>query len=323
MGVTEPAVVDAFRRAFGGTPDGVWAAPGRVNLVGEHTDYNDGFVLPVAVDRATRVAVRLRRDGRVRGWSAQLGPGAEARLADLPGTAPPGWVAYAAGVAWALGEAGLEVGGGVDVAVDSDVPVGAGLASSAALACAVGLALADLSGGCALLDVARAAQRGERDVAGAPVGLMDQMVALLGRAGHALLLDCRSLTTEHLPLPLADAGLALLVVDTGVTHAHATSAYGDRRRECAAAARTLGVPALRDVGDLGEDEPDVLGALDPVLRRRARHVVTENARVRAAADLLRTGAVADLGPILHASHTSLRDDFAVSVAELDLAVETA
>jgi galactokinase len=308
-----PAAAE-FRARYGRPPAGLWAAPGRINLIGEHTDYNDGLVLPLAVDRTCVAAVGLRDDGVVRAFSAQLGDGGSVRLADLPGVRPAGWVAYVAGVVWALREAGVAVDG-ADVVVDSAVPIGAGLASSAALACSVALGLAELAGsGISRLDLARAAQRAEREVAGAPVGLMDQAVALLARAGHAMLLDCRSYEVEHVPLP---PGYVLLVVDTGVTHAHATGGYAQRRSECAAAAGALGVPSLRDA------RIEALDGLDPVLRRRARHVVTENSRVRRTAGLLRDARMAAVGDLLTESHHSLRVDFEVSVPELDLAVAAA
>ncbi|HUR73868.1 MAG TPA: galactokinase [Sporichthya sp.] len=310
------AVAAEFRRRYGREPDGVWAAPGRVNLIGEHTDYNDGFVLPVAIEHCAVAALGSRDDDLVRGWSVQAGPGT-CSLGDLPAQPPRGWIAYVAGAAWALQELGVPVSG-LDLVVDSDVPAGAGLSSSAALTCSVTLGLSDLLG--AELDrmtLALAAQRAERDVVGAPVGIMDQAVSLLARAEHALFLDCRTGDTEQVPLGLAAAGLELLVMDTRVSHSHATGAYGERRRECADAAEALGKKTLRDA-----TEPE-LEKLDPLLRRRARHVVTENARTLAARELLRAGRLRDLGPLLTQSHLSLRDDFEVSVPELDLAVEAA
>jgi galactokinase len=308
--------VRAFRDLVGRPPDGVWSAPGRVNLIGEHTDYNDGFVLPVAIDRECRAAVARRNDGIVRCWSVQLGAGPEVAVDDLsPATVQPGWAAYVLGVAWALREAGVAVPG-MDVVVDSRVQAGAGMSSSAALTCAVGLALCELAGG--ELDrsaLARAGQRAEADVVGAPVGVMDQMAAVHGRAGAAVFLDCRSLDVRQVPLPLQEQQLELLVIDTGVAHAHATGAYASRRRACEQAARLLGVPALRDVA------PFALKDLDGELLCRARHVVTENARVLTAVAALSAGDLAALGPLMSASHVSLRDDFEVSVVELDTAVD--
>ncbi len=312
----------AFRQAYGTAPQGVWAAPGRVNLLGEHTDYEDGLALPVAVDREALAAVARRTGGRLRCRSAEL-PGAyEADLDDLGPSWVTGWPAYVAGVLWALREEGVAVPG-LDVLVTSDVPLGAGLASSAALTCAVALAVADLAGG--PLDrgaLARAARRAETDVVGAPVGVMDQLAAVSGRAGCALLLDCRSLEVTPLALRLPEAGLRLVVVDTRVAHAHAGGEYAARRRACAAAAQRLGVPALRDAA-----LDDVERRLDGELRRCARHVVTENARVAAAVGLLgqldRPDAREALGALFAASHTSLRDDLRVSCPELDAAVAAA
>jgi galactokinase len=314
-------VVEAFRERTGRDPDGVWAAPGRVNLIGEHTDYNDGFVLPAAIDRQVVAAAGRRPGGRLRVWSLQTGPPAELELSGIGPGRVEGWAAYPAGVAWALGQAGVEVGG-VDLVVDGDVPAGAGLSSSAALECATATALADLSGGgldrVALAGVAR---RAENEVVGVPSGVMDQMVSMLGRAGHALFLDTRSLGTEQVPLPLEAAGLCLLVLDTRAGHRLVDGAYADRRAACEAAAAVLGVAALRDAtlerveaaaGELGEER-----------LRRARHVVTENARVLEAVELLRAGALDRLGPLLAASHASLRDDYEVSSPELDTAVEAA
>jgi galactokinase len=311
----------AFAERTGREPEGVWAAPGRVNLIGEHTDYNDGFVLPMAIDRLVLAAAARRDGGRLRLWSLQ-----EAEPADLdldavgPGQVD-GWAAYPAGVAWALGQEGVEFGG-ADLVVDGDVPAGSGLSSSAALECATATALADLHG--AGLDrraLAGLARRAENEVVGVPSGVMDQMVAMLGRAGHALFLDTRSLEAEQVPVPLEASGLRLLVIDTRAGHRLVEGAYADRRAACEAAAAALGVPALRDATlDQVEAAAAVLG--DPGLRR-ARHVVTENARVLAAVELLRAGRLDRLGPLLAASHASLRDDYEVSSPELDTAVAAA
>jgi galactokinase len=314
-------VAAAFRERAGRDPDGVWAAPGRVNLIGEHTDYNDGFVLPVAIDRLVLAAAGRRDDGRLRLWSLQSEPPADLHLAEVGPGKVEGWPAYPAGVAWALGQAGVEVGG-ADLVVDGDVPAGAGLSSSAALECATATALADLEGaGLDRVTLAGLARRAENEVVGVPSGAMDQMVSMLGRAGHALFLDTRSLDTEQVPLPLEAAGLCLVVIDTRAGHRLVDGAYADRRAACEAAAATLGVPALRDAtpsqveaaaGDLGEEG-----------LRRARHVVTENARVLEAVRLLRAGELERLGPLLAASHASLRDDYDVSSPELDTAVAAA
>jgi galactokinase len=314
-------VVEAFRERTGRDPDGVWAAPGRVNLIGEHTDYNDGFVLPLAIDRLVLAAAGRRDGGRLRLWSLQAGQPADLELVRVGPGRVEGWAAYPAGVAWALGEAGVEVGG-ADLVVDGDVPAGAGLSSSAALECATATALADLHG--ARLDaraLATLARRAENEVVGVPSGAMDQMVSMLGQAGHALFLDTRSLETEQVPLPLEESGRCLVVIDTRAGHRLVDGAYADRRAACEAAAAILGVPALRDA--TLEQVEAAAGALgDPGLRR-ARHVVTENARVLEAVELLRAGALDRLGPLLVASHASLRDDYEVSSPELDTAVEAA
>jgi galactokinase len=316
----------AFTERFGSAPEGVWAAPGRVNVIGEHTDYNGGFVLPVALPHTTRAAVARRTDGLVALASVQH-PGKEIRtgLSDLtPGT-PGGWAAYPAGVvAELLGE--VTAAGGVSILVDGDVPSGAGLSSSAALECAVALALRDmLELDLDLADLVDVARRAENDFVGAPTGILDQSASLLCTAGHALFLDTRDRSSQQVPLDLAAAGLALLVIDSGTTHDHAEGGYGDRRRECEQAAARLGVGLLREV-----DDPaglDVLAdgtAEGDVLHRRARHILTENARVLEVVAAL--GGDADpraIGPILTAGHASLRDDFEISIPLLDACVEAA
>ena len=314
-------VAAAFRERTGRDPEGVWAAPGRVNLIGEHTDYNDGFVLPAAIDRLVLVAAGRRDGGRLRLWSLQAEPPADLELAGIGPGKVGGWAAYPAGVAWALGQAGVELGG-ADLVVDGDVPAGSGLSSSAALECATATALADLGGaGLDRAALAALARRAENEVVGVPSGVMDQMVSMLGRAGHALFLDTRSLGAEQVPLPLEAAGLCQVVIDTRAGQRLVDGAYADRRAACQAAAAVLGVPALRDATPaLLERYATALG--DPGLRR-ARHVVTENARVLAAVELLRAGDLDLLGPLLAASHASLRDDYEVSSPELDTAVEAA
>jgi galactokinase len=314
----------AFVTAFDAEPEGVWAAPGRVNVIGEHTDYNEGFVLPVALGQTTRAAVARRTDGRVALVSAQHpGERAEFALADLQPGRPDGWAGYPAGVVQALRG---RLPGGVSVLVDGDVPAGMGLSSSAALSCSVALALRDLAAPeltpADLVDIARSA---ENDFVGAPTGILDQSASLLCTAGHALFLDTRDRSTEQVPLDLAAAGLVLLVVDTGTTHSHATGGYGDRRRECERAAERLGVPALRDVPDVAALAPLDDGTDDgAVLLRRARHVVTEDARVLDVVGVLRgAGDPRAIGPVLTAGHASLRDDFEISTPELDACVESA
>jgi len=301
-----------------------WAAPGRVNLIGEHTDYNDGFVLPIALPYVTTATVAPAGGGRLLLRSAQRpGEAVETAVADLRPGALDGWAAYAAGVVWALAEAGHAVGGGWEVAVDGRVPEGAGLSSSAALECSVAAALDDALGlGLSRPELARLAQRAENGFVGMPSGAMDQMASMLCRAGAALFLDTRSMRAEHVPLDVAAEGLGILVVDTRAPHRLVGGEYADRRRACEAAAAALGVPALRDVPLDGLDA--ALARLDDdVRRRRVRHVVTENDRVLRTVDLLRAGRTRDVGPLLTASHASLRDDFEVTVPQLDVAVDAA
>ena len=309
-------VAAAFVERMGRPPDGIWAAPGRVNLIGEHTDYNDGFVLPAAIDRHVVVAAARRPDRKIRAWSAQEGDAPDQRLGE-PGPGG-GWAAYVGGVAWALGADGADLGG-FDLVVDSDLPAGAGLSSSAALEAAVALALADLfEGPFDRKGLALAGQRAEAEIVGMPCGIMDQMAVLLGRAGHALFLDTRSLDAELVPLP---PGLDLVVIDTRVARRLAAAPYAERRQACEAAAALLGVVALRDVS-----LPELEAAADrlgPVLFRRARHVVTENARVLALVAALAAGDPPPWDSLMAASHASLRDDFEVSCPELDLAVAKA
>jgi galactokinase len=320
MGNPQAAVGRAFVERFGRRPEGVWVAPARVNLIGEHTDYNDGFVLPLAIDRRVTVAAARRADDLLRLVSLELGE-RRLRLAEVGPGAVGGWAAYAAGAVWALGRDGVEVGG-LDLVLTSDVPIGSGLSSSAAVECATLLAARDLYGGPEeAARLAAIAQRAENDVVGVPCGIMDQMAALACRAAHVLLLDCRSLEADQVPFAPADAGLVLLVVDTRVSHALGDGAYAARRAACEQAARVLGVGALRDATQAGLDAArDRLGELG---WRRARHVVAENARVLAVAALLRAGRPEAIGEALTASHASLRDDYQVSAPELDAAVAAA
>jgi galactokinase len=311
----------AFRGEFGRDPDGLWTAPGRLNLIGEHIDYAGGLCLPLALPQRTVVAAATRDDGRLRlrslhrdaqPWDGSLGVVG-------PGH-PSGWVAYPAGVVWALGHPV----GGLDLLVGESVPPGAGLASSAALECAVALAVDALCGlGLAATSAGRmmlaaACRRAENEIAGAPTGGMDQVASLCCTAGHALLLDCRDQTVRQVPLDLLAAGLELLVVDTRAPHRIVDGQYAARRRSAEQAAAELGVPSLREVS---REQVECLS--DPQLRRRARHVVTEIARVRVVVALLESGQARDIGPLLTASHLSLRDDLEVSSPELDCAVEAA
>ncbi|WP_367138124.1 MULTISPECIES: galactokinase [Streptomyces] len=315
---------EGFERAYGYAPEGVWAAPGRVNLIGEYTDVNEGHVLPIALPHRTRVAAAARTDGvlRLRSREAAEAGTAELSLAGLAPGGVTGWAAYPAGVAWALREAGLPVGG-ADLYVESDVPAGAGLSSSAALEVATALALTELHGAaCERPGLARLAQRAENAFVGVPCGVMDQTASACCTAGHALHLDTRDLALRQVPFDLAAHGLRLLVADTRVRHALADGAYAARRAGCEAAARALGVRALRDVPHA--ELEDALGRLaDASLRPLVRHVVTEGERVREVVALLAAGEPRKAGPLLTAGHASLRDDFAVSCPELDLAVAVA
>ena len=322
-GVGERVTGAGFREEFGHEPGCVWASPGRVNLIGEHTDYNEGFVLPLALPHRVVASAGRNGDDRIRILSAQRrGRRAEIDLRSLRPGAVDGWPAYVAGVVWALREAGHDVGG-LDLLVDGNVPAGAGLSSSAALECAVALAADETFGlGIERPTLARLAQRAENDFVGVPSGIMDQSASLLCREGHVLALDTRSLDVEQVPLDLEVTGVELLVVDTRAPHRLADGEYASRRRDCERGAAALGVPYLRDVSP--EDLASALARIDDdTTRRRVRHVVTEDARVLEVVDLLRDGRVRDIGPLLTASHASLRDDFEVTVPELDTAVDAA
>jgi galactokinase len=314
-------VAGLFAQRFGEAPHGVWTAPGRVNLIGEHTDYNDGFVLPFALPLRTAVAVSPTDDPQWTVWSESTG---ETAVIGADGLAPgrvTGWAAYVAGVLWVLREVGAPPPF-ARLAVASDVPLGAGLSSSAALECAVLAALVESGGlGVARREWPRLAQRAENDYVGMPCGIMDQSASTLCRAGHALFLDCRDGAREHIPFDLASNGLAMLVVDTRAPHRHVSGEYAARRTACESAARTLGLAALRDLDEDGL--PAALRRLDEVSGRRVRHVVTENARVIATVTLLRAGAVTEIGPLLTESHRSMRDDYEITVPEVDTAVKAA
>ncbi|SCE75782.1 galactokinase [Micromonospora mirobrigensis] len=312
-----------FRQEYADEPAGRWAAPGRANLIGEHTDYNDGFVLPFALPRRTVAAADRLDAERWEVWSELSGERISFGGADVdePGRVT-GWGGYVAGVVWALREAGYAVPG-ARIALASDVPLGSGLSSSAALEAAVLAALVDLGG----LDLPadrqpRLAQRAENAYVGAPTGIMDQSAVIRCREGHALFLDCRSEAVEQIPFDLDAAGLAVLVVDSRAPHRHVDGEYAARRKSCERAAELLGVPALRDVDAAGLDAR--LDRLDdPETRRRVRHVVTEDQRVLDTVELLRAGRVREIGPLLTASHASMRDDFEITVPEIDTAVEAA
>ena len=315
-------VAQAFTDTFGSIPDGVWSAPGRVNLIGEHTDYNEGFVLPFAIDRSAAVAIKLREDNTARLRSSY---GEETTvtvdLSTLSKDSMEGWTAYPLGVVWVMRQLGVAIGG-FDLYLHSTVPSGAGLSSSAAIECAVATAFNELeNAGLSLADLVLVGQRAENEVVGAPTGILDQSASLLSTAGHAVFLDCRSQTSQLVPLDLADAGLLILVVDTKVTHAHATGGYAARRASCELAAEVLGVASLRDVG--AADLPEAAGLLDEETYRRVRHIVTENQRVLDTVAVLADRGPSAIGALLTASHASMRADFEISCPELDLAVDTA
>jgi len=311
-----------FEEAFGTAPDGVWQAPGRVNLIGEHTDYNEGFVLPFAIDKTAKVAIRLRGDSTVRLLSTFGDQGiVDADLAELAPGSGKGWSKYPLGVAWALQQRGITVPG-FELLLDSDVPLGAGLSSSHAIECAVISALNELTGaGLAAEDMVLATQHGENGFVGAPTGIMDQSASLRGSKGKAVFLDCRDQSVQLVPFDAEAAGLVLLVIDTKVSHSHADGGYASRRASCELGARLMGVPALRDLAV--EQLDDAEQVLDDVTFRRVRHVVTENARVLETVEQLAAKGAGSIGGFLDASHVSMRDDFEISCAELDLAVDTA
>jgi galactokinase len=314
---------DAFVAEHATAPRIFWA-PGRVNLIGEHTDYNEGFVLPMATSLGTAVAAAPRTDRRVRARSLHFG---ETREFDLNAPPPPAsleWIAYIEGVARALERRGAILCG-ADLVVASDVPIGAGLSSSAALEVSAGLALASLSGAAIEpLALALAGQEAEERAAGVPSGIMDQYAAVFARGGQALLLDCRALAATLVPIDVRC--MAIVVCDSGVERRLASSAYDDRREECRRAVALLhdALPGIRALRDLDAETLERVAAhLPDPIRRRCRHVVTENARTLRAAEALRRGDAEEMGRLMLASHASLRDDFEVSVRQLDRLVEIA
>lgn len=312
-----------FENTFGHTPLGLWSAPGRVTLIGEHSVSYDGFVLPLAINRRTVVALGARDDRRMRIASSYADEVAEIDLSALEPGAWGGWSAYPLGVAWSLGQFGADLAAvpGLDLFIESDVPVGTGLSSSAAIESAVALALNDAW----QLDLSRetlalVGQAAESAAVGGPTGIADQWASLLGRAGSAILLDGRSRGAEFIDLGLEQAGLCLLVMHTGVTHARP----GDqafRRAACEAGARMLGVESLRDVSI--DDLPRARQLLDEETFRQVRHVVTENQRVLDTVHTLRREGPGAIGTLLDESHRSLRDSINAFMPELDLAVEVA
>ncbi len=323
----DPALALRVRRKFsdlyGSVTPRVAFAPGRVNLIGEHTDYNEGFVLPMAIARGVAVAFRPRGDRRVRAHAAALGESCEIALDGLAPGSVAGWAGYVAGVAWAL-ETSAERLPGMDLVIDADLTIGAGLSSSAALEVATARAFADAAGlSWDAVQMARLCRQAENEFVGVPCGLMDQFAAAASREGCATLLDCRSLETQAVPLP---ESAVVAVMDTGVRRELATSAYRDRRAACEAAVAVLRsvfpeVRALRDA--TGEMLDQLRGELDPVVYRRARHVVEESARPHAMAAAFQVGDLAAAGRLMNQSHVSLRDLYQVSSPELDSLTERA
>lgn len=322
MTVAQASLVDSARRGFidrfGSDPNGVWFAPGRINVIGEHTDYNDGFVLPFALDRGVAAAVALDSDGWVELISTQTGsvrfPAEKLGQVGLRS-------GHAESAMWAATASGMHIPG-LKVFVDSTVPVGSGLSSSSAFICVLLVALNDLTlSGMEPAELALTAQRAETEGVGVPIGVMDPMVLMLSSQGHALLLDCRSLDYEHVPLSAAISGTdtEILIVDTRTERTLAAGEYADRRRACREAAAALGVASLRDVSTNTLAERS--DRLTEVLLRRATHVVSENARVLEAVERIREGDAIGLGKLLDDSHRSLAEDFEVSAPALDLAVE--
>jgi galactokinase len=305
-----------FEQQFHTPPIFLVRAPGRVNLIGEHTDYNEGLVLPMAIERAVHIALRPRDDGRVVIHSMEYNETAEFSLDDLQ--KGKGWLEYIKGAAWAMQEEGWTLSGW-DGLMTGDIPLGAGLSSSAAVEVAAIRAFAAVSDRKPdPVKIALLGQKAENQWVGVRSGNMDQMASAASRAGHALFLDCRTLEYQHIPLP---AGVSIVVLDTSTRRGLVDSAYNERRSQCEAAARFFGVRALRDVDEAGFRSR--AEALDEVTRRRARHIVTENERVRQAVDAMRRGDAVTLGRLLDASHVSLRDDFEVSSEALNAIVEVA
>ncbi|ATG54107.1 galactokinase [Brachybacterium ginsengisoli] len=317
-----------FEESFGYAPDGVWSAPGRVNIIGEHVDYQDGLCLPMAISHRCFAAAARTPTNRLRLRSAQDETVLDIDARELTAEAVSGWPAYVAGVLWALSS---RISGastrGMDILIDGQVPLGAGLSSSAALECAAAEAIEDLlSLGTGPLDRVRAAITAETDFAGASTGGLDQSASVLSREGHALYLDCRDFSTRPVPWDLASQDLALLITDTRAEHSHVDGEYTARRADSESAAQALDLPTLRDA-DPAQLDAFLARIDDEVVRRRARHVITEIQRVREFDALLASGTVrehvAELGALLNASHDSLREDYEVTVPHLDVAVDAA
>ncbi len=321
MGGSKDAAIAGFIKHFGSEPTGVWSAPGRANLIGEHTDYNEGFVLPFAINRRTYAAIASRGDGIARVATGFTDEVVEIPVEQISKDSVSGWSGYPLGVAWALIQAGAKPSG-FDLYVESDVPVGAGLSSSAAIECSVAMGLNEIWG--ANLDrsaLAKIGQRAENEVVGAPTGIMDQTASLFGSVDHVVFLDCRSLVSEAIPLGLEQNLLEIVVMDTKVAHRLVDGGYAARRAACEEGAGQMGVSSLRDLSI--DDLSRAQSILDPLVYKRTRHVITENARVLETVELLKSSGPQAIGELLYASHESMRDDFEISIDELDCAVETA
>jgi len=317
MSIELSEVTKLFSERFGEEPQLVVRAPGRVNLIGEHTDYNDGFVLPLAIDRAIWIAARPRDDGQVVVHSINYDEPGTFSVEDL-GEKGEGWIEYLKATAWSLKDAGHKLAGFEGI-VTGDVPLGAGLSSSAALEMATArmfAAVSDLDWDPAVM--AKLGQRAENEWIGVNCGIMDQLISAAGRSNHALLIDCRSLETQPVPFP---PGVAIVVLDTSTRRGLVDSAYNERRSQCEAAAEHFGVPALRDV-TLGMFQNNGQ-SIDETTRRRALHVVTEDERTMMAVDAMRRGHLSALGQLMNQSHESLRDDYEVSSDALNAMVECA
>jgi len=309
------SIARSFEEIYGRKPEVIAEAPGRVNLIGEHIDYSEGFVLPFAIADRAYAAIAARPDGLVRIASHQRKEKIfSIDISDVKPGSKGDWEKYVLGVLWSLG-----ITKGVDILVDGSVPSGAGLSSSAALECSVAVGLNALfSLEMSKQDLARATQKAENDYVGMPCGIMDQSVSLMGQAGAALLLDCRDLTTESIPFDVASAGLELLIIDTQAHHALVDGGYAERRAACESVAGKLSIPSMRHLTlEVLETNREKLTATEFI---RARHAVTEIARVIEAVTALRASDFATLGKLINASHASLRDDYAVSCPELDVAV---
>ena len=309
--------IAGFKEVFGYEPKGVWSAPGRANLIGEHTDYNEGFVFPFGIDKRTYVALSPRSDSLCRVSSDIDGKTYETDLSSKPEDMD--WALYPLGVAWVMREWAKS---GFDAFFTSNVPVGSGLSSSAAIECAIGVALNEIwSAGRTKQQIALLGQRAENDVVGAPTGMMDQTASMLAERDSAVFLDCQSLEAKAVPPHLEERDLVVAVIDTRVAHRHSDGGYRVRRESCERGASIMGVSSLRGLTEADLSRAQSL--LSDVDFRRVRHIVTENQRVLDSIDALQAGDMARFGELLLASHDSMAHDFEISIEELDLAVEVA